>query len=115
MTHNEFLFGKKSDEKEFVDVNNEKDFPTLGAMASKKGAPESKWSQPKFDPFARPKNEPVKPTPVSKRLEVKEENFPSLPGSKEAPKATVPAKKPIIDSDEEESKQFGKPAQTKPA
>lgn len=80
MTHNEFLFGKKSDEKEYVDVNNEKDFPTLGAAVGKKSAVESKWSQPKFDPFAQPKNEPVKQTPVSKRLEVKEENFPTLPG-----------------------------------
>jgi len=112
VTHNEFIFGKKPSDRDsdFVDVNNEKDFPTLGAVATKKGGPvqDSKWSQPKFDPFARPKNEPVKQTPVSKRLEVKEESFPSLPGSKEAPKQ-APKKKSLIDSDDEETKSFVAP------
>jgi hypothetical protein len=39
-------------------------------------------------------------------LVVKEENFPSLPGTKDAPKQ-APQKKKLIDSDEEESKSFG--------
>jgi hypothetical protein len=44
---------------------------------------DSKWSQPaKFDPFNKPsQNKPQQASYTAMKLEKKEENFPSLPGS----------------------------------
>ena len=54
VSHNEFLFGKKPGEggKNVVSVDDEKDFPTLGAAIPKSSQNESRKPQPKFDPFA---------------------------------------------------------------
>lgn len=53
MPHLELMFGKRpGDTKdEVVDVNSEKDFPSLGKVLPKTINQDSKWQKPNFDPF----------------------------------------------------------------
>jgi len=85
-----------------VDINSQKDFPTLGDPEPKGKPAGSKWSQPTFDPFSIPKaKQSVEPVKVTKKLD----NFPTLPvSSKDPPKEPQrqqpmqqPTKQPVFE------------------